>query len=207
MQRSSTSWGSARGQEPDSHDPVASGTVQDVNAGESEEQRLPGLRNRFRCAFNAEKDTALCKAHLSVPVAQNAEVAYLHKPVGQYMEQESPDKLTGIKGHHFPAVPVGIVLPTKGYLPSIYADEAMIGESDPVSIPTQILDHGCGAMEGRLAVHHPFPCGEPREEPREGFLEESHRSGEVKLRFLQERENLPPEESGHHLDGEKKSPL
>ena len=57
------------GQQPGPHGPLTSGTVQDVDAGESEEQRLPGLRSRFRYAFDAEKDAASCTTRLSVPVA------------------------------------------------------------------------------------------------------------------------------------------
>lgn len=96
-------------------------TVEDVDAGESEEQCLPWLRSGFRHLFDAEKDAASCETRLPGAVAQDTEVAYPHKSVGQYMEQESSDELTGIKGHHFSAVPIDIVLPGKGYLPSIHA--------------------------------------------------------------------------------------
>lgn len=178
--------------------------MQDVDAGEAEEQCLPGLRSGFRHPFDAEKHAASCETRHPMPIAHNAEGTYPHKPVGQYVEQESSDKLTGIKGHHFSSVPVGIILPGKGYFPSLSADEAMIGESDPVGIPTKVLDHGFGAMEGRLAIDHPFPGIELLEERREGFLERSDRSGKVKLRVFHEGEDLPPEESGHYLDGQKK---
>lgn len=181
--------------------------MQDVDAGEAEEQCLPGLRSGFRHPFDAEKHAASCETRHPMPIAHNAEGTYPHKPVGQYVEQESSDKLTGIKGHHFSSVPVGIILPGKGYFPSLSADEAMIGESDPVGIPTKVLDHGFGAMEGRACNRPPIPLRRVLEEGREGFLERSNRSGEVKLLLFQEREDLPPEEARHYLDGQEKPSL
>lgn len=105
--------------------------------------------------------TALLKTGLSVSVAQQTKVPYFDKPVREHMEQEPPDELSGIKGHGLFGIPVSVVLPEEGDLPGLYADETMIGKSDPVGIASQILDHRFGTVKRRLAVDHPFPAIEP----------------------------------------------
>ena len=66
-------------------------------------------------------------------VAQEPELACLHEPVGEDAEEEPPDELESFKSHDLLFVPVRVVLPEEGDLDILHADDAVVGDGDPVA--------------------------------------------------------------------------
>jgi hypothetical protein len=108
-----------------------------------------------------------------------------------------PDELGSIKGHGFYLIPIGIILPRKGNLSILKAEDPMIGNGDSVGVPSEILKNRLRA-EGGLAVDDPFLDIEPGQESGELVFHTRYGSGEHKLislvRPLQKREELSPEQ-------------
>src|SRR5208337_2916411 len=108
------------------HLSLAQGTAGHIDPGDPRKRLLPGFgRCRVRLLYS-EQGAAGLETRLSVPVAQQTEVAYLHEPVGKDVEEEPPDELGGIEGHDLLSVPVGIVLPEEGDQPVLHADDAVV---------------------------------------------------------------------------------
>ena len=86
-----------------------------------------------------------------MPVAQKPEVAYLHEPVRQDVEEEPPDELGGIEGHDLLFIAVGVILPPEGDVAILHADDAVVRDRYPVSVPAEITEHILGPLNGGLA--------------------------------------------------------
>src|SRR5271157_1247748 len=78
------------------HPPLANRTPGHVDPRDPQERLLPRLRGYRLRLFHSEKHTAGFEAPLAAPVAQEPEVAYLHEPVRQDVEEEPPDELGGL---------------------------------------------------------------------------------------------------------------
>ena len=187
------------------HPPLADRTPGQVDAGDPQERLLPGFCKRRLRLFHAEEHTAGLETLLPVPVAQEPEVAYLHEPVGEDVEKEPPDELGGVEGHDLLFIAVGIILPQKGDPAILHADDAVVGNGDPVGISPEVTKDGLRPVEGRLGVDHPLLRVEASEEGCEVLL------GGLKafllVGFFQTGEELPSEQPGHHLHGEEEPPL
>jgi hypothetical protein len=80
------------------------------------------------------------------------------EPLGQHVEQKTPDELACIKRHHlvaFGAV-AAIVLVAEGDAPLVEADQPRVGDGDAVGLARQIGQHRLGACEGGLGVDEPI---------------------------------------------------
>ena len=63
--------------------------------------------------MKSQKLAALREGELLGSVGQKAEVTQAHEAIGEYVEEESANKLLGVKGHRFqpvfvPSVPVAM---------------------------------------------------------------------------------------------------
>jgi hypothetical protein len=87
-------------------------------------------------------------------------VADVVDPLGQHMRQKAPDALVGGQGHGFPTL-VCRVLVAEAHLVIIDGEQAVVGQRDPVDIPTQVLQDWLRALHGGFAVDHP-PFGPDR---------------------------------------------
>ena len=138
------------------HPPLAERTPGQVDAGDPQERLLPGFCKRRLRLFHAEEHTAGLETFLPVPVAQEPEVAYLHEPVGEDVEEEPPDELGSLEGHDLLFVTVGIILPEEGDLAILRTDDAVVRDRDPVGVPPEVAEDGLWPVEGRLGVDHPL---------------------------------------------------
>jgi hypothetical protein len=93
---------------------------------------------------------------LAVSIAQESVVANAVESSGENMEEESSDELIGREGHDFLLIVVAVVPPVEFDLPVFDFHQPMIGNSDPVSLATDVVHHLLRAGEGRLCVDHPF---------------------------------------------------
>ena len=72
------------------------------------------------------------------------------------MEQEAADELDRIEGHRAAAVVMPGVPPAEGHLAVVEAEESTVGDSDPVRVACQVLQHMFWTTEGRLGVDYPL---------------------------------------------------
>ena len=140
-----------------------------------------------------------------MPVAQKPEVAYLHEPVGEDVEEEPPDELGSLKGHDLLLIAVGVVLPTERDLAILHADDAVVRDRDPVGVPPEIAEDVLGPVEGRLGVNHPLLGIEAFQQTRE-VLPHGLKLASL-MSLFEKREELPSEQPGHDLHGEEKPSL
>ena len=85
----------------------------------------------------------LTKRHLLrfVPVPEQTVMPNLHKPFGQDMKQEAPDKFHGGQRHDFFFSAIGIIPPFECDLPVSDIQDPVVGNHDPVSIAPEVMDH------------------------------------------------------------------
>ena len=76
-----------------------------------------------------------------IPVSKQSIMPDLHKPFGQDMKQEAPDKLHGGQRHDFFFSAIGIITPFKSDLSVSDMQDPVVGNGYPVSIPAKIMDH------------------------------------------------------------------
>jgi hypothetical protein len=72
------------------------------------------------------------------------------------MQQESANEFLHIQRHRFQLVAVFIIPPAEGYAPIIQADQAVIGNSHPMSVAAQIIKNLMGTAKGRLGINNPL---------------------------------------------------
>ena len=89
-------------------------------------------------------------------VCQQPEVTYPYITFGQYMKQESSDKLISLDRHGLLAVIVGIISPEKRDIAVPDIEDAVIADGDPVGISPEVLKYPFGATEGRFAIDNPL---------------------------------------------------
>ena len=92
----------------------------------------------------------------AVAVGKQSEVADLDEAGRQDMEQETPDELDRIELHDAAAVVMPGVPPAEAHLSVVEAEQSSVGDSDPVCVAGQILQHMFGPSERRLGIDHPL---------------------------------------------------
>jgi hypothetical protein len=158
-----------------------------------------GLRQR------SEELLALSQLRPPSPVGQEAEKANANEALGQHMQQEPPQELVGGDGHFPLLAAVGVVLPPKGDLAIGQLDKAVVGNSYPVCVSRQIMEHMLRAAEGRLGIDHPIPAEQFPQECSEGpfRLQRFETAGKEKVSFsksaLQTRHELAAENTTEYL--------
>ena len=84
---------------------------------------------------------AECKLLRFIPVSEQPVMPDLHKPFGQDMKQEAPDKFHGGQRHDFFFSAIGIIPPFECDLSIPDMHDPVIGNGNPVSIPPKVMDH------------------------------------------------------------------
>lgn len=150
---------------------------------------------------------ALAQSYLIgfVPVPQEAIVPNFHETLWEHMHEETADELESGDGHDFPTVVVPVVAPFERDIAVVNAEDAMVRDSDAVSIPSEILNDAIGRFEWRFAIDHPFLVMASTQEVHEmlivsqvGLTSEKH-----EVLRLQQMKELAAELARHDLDGDK----
>ena len=102
-------------------------------------------------------------------MGQKTEVADADEAGGKHVEQEAAQEFLDRKGHEALLVAVRGVSPTKGDLPALEGDQAVIGDRHAVGVATEITENMFWTTEGQLAVDHPVLTEEGTEERSEHF--------------------------------------
>jgi hypothetical protein len=102
-------------------------------------------------------------------MGEETEVTDAHEARGKHVEQKASQELVHGQGHEARLVAVGGVSPTEGDLVARQGNEAMVGDSHPMSVGAQVVKDILGAPEGRFAVDDPVPREEWAQEGRESF--------------------------------------
>ena len=85
------------------------------------------------------------------------------EPAGQHMQQETADELIGTECHGLGPVAMPAILPAKGDLTVIGADQPMVGNDHAMGITAQVLQDLLGATEGGLGIDDPVGVAQRRE--------------------------------------------
>ena len=101
-------------------------------------------------------------------VGKKAVVANPHEATGEHVEKEPAKKLEWVEAHGSLNVVVGVVLVAESDLTVVEGDEPLVGDSDPMGVSGEVLEHLLGTTERGLGVNHPvfvskgleptFPC-------------------------------------------------
>ena len=78
------------------------------------------------------------------------------KSLWRNVHQKAPDKLNPRKSQLVPPSFVPVIFNRKSYGFFVHADNPMVADRNAVSIFSEILDHGLGAMECLFAVRNPL---------------------------------------------------
>lgn len=84
----------------------------------------------------------------------------------QDMDEEAPHKLRRLECHGLVTIVLlgAVVLPLKGNVVFIDADEARVGDGDAVGITREVGQHGLGPGEGRSCIDVPFAPAKSNDE-------------------------------------------
>ena len=124
------------------------------------------------------------------------------------MDEEAADKLRRIEGHGGVAVLLlgAVVLPLKGNVVFIEADESRVGDSDSVGVSGEILEYSAGPGKWRSSINIPFAVTKASEETFKGarMLKVLEMAEEVQALLSVEREEFieeqTTEQGGEHFD-------
>ena len=100
-------------------------------------------------------------------VSEQAEVADADQPFGQNVKKKSAQELICRNGHDLLLAAVSIVPPAEGDAIVLKGHESMVGDSDAMSVASQVLENMFGAAEGWLGIDHPVLLAELPEEVAE----------------------------------------
>lgn len=104
---------------------------------------------------------------LNISRRHQAEVADADKAVGEYMEEEAPDKLLGSQADKPVGSRVLVVPGTEGNGLAIKGKEPLVGDGHPVGVMPQVAEDMPGSTEGRFGVDDPFDSPESSDPPFE----------------------------------------
>jgi hypothetical protein len=131
------------------------------------------------------------------------------EPVGQAVQQEAADELVRIERHQAGRVAMTIVAPAESHARRIGADQAAVGDGDPVGVAAEIGQHMFGRSEGRLGINDPALGPQRPERGGEGRRAvqraECAEEAQPPLRVgcLEPLQEQPPEQAGEHMDGKE----
>jgi hypothetical protein len=89
-------------------------------------------------------------------VGEKSVVTDALEAVGQNMQQEPAYELAGCERHRLRPCSVAIVAPREGDAAFIDREEAVIGDRNPVCVPSQVGKNVLGAGKRSLGVDQPF---------------------------------------------------
>jgi hypothetical protein len=102
-------------------------------------------------------------------MGQETEVADAHEAWGKHVEQKAAQELLDRQGQEALLVAVGGVSPAKGDLVTGQSQQAVVGDSDPMGVGAQVVEHIVRAPEWRFAVDDPVLAEQGAQEGGEGL--------------------------------------
>ena len=97
-------------------------------------------------------------------------MADAHEASGQHVGEKPAEELFGGKSHLSLLVAVGVILPAKGHLLSVEAQQAVIGDRHPMGVAAEVTEHLYWPAESWLGIDDPVLTEEGSQESREAFL-------------------------------------
>jgi hypothetical protein len=79
-----------------------------------------------------------------------------HKPMRKDVHKEAPYKLKCGNRHNLPLIAVPVIAPFEGDLAVLYFQNAAVGNSNAVCIPSEVFHNTGGRFEWRLTVYDPL---------------------------------------------------
>jgi hypothetical protein len=178
------------------------------------EEILPGYPVFFLVSMmDPEKSHAPRQFAFSVSVTQEAVVPDLDKSLWQDVEEKAANELVRLQSHELDGIIV-LAIPVLERDPAAFQGyQPVVGYGHPVGVSSQVVDNLLSAVEGGLAVHHPFLLIEAAQEGVKGmgFFQRSNVARERQLLFVSEvfevSQELTPKHPGEHFDRDKELPL
>jgi len=141
----------------------------DVDARQPQHQGVHGFdRAGSRGGALAQRLPALGELGRARAVGEEAEVPDADEAVGHDVQEKAADELRRLQLHHLHAIAVGVVFPAEAHPAIVEAEEALVGQRDPMGVAAQVLEHLLGAGEGAFSVHDPVRLAKLAEPLREG---------------------------------------
>jgi hypothetical protein len=139
-------------------------------------------------------------------VRQESVVADPDEALREDVEKEALEEVDCGKGHPPRVVSVSPVLPSKRELVVLDADEAIVGDRDPMRVAREIVDDLLGPGHGRLRVHHPVLS---RSGTEDFWNLGAHRRLEFALSpgILETGEEFSSEDEREDMDGKEEAGL
>ena len=173
--------------------------------------RRLGVRRHRPCGASRllKQHAAQPELRLAAPVRAQPIMAEALEASRQDMEQEPPDELDGIEGHQAGAVPMGVVLPSKGHPPVLQGQQAPMRDRHAMRRTRQILQHLSRTTGGWLGLHHPLRGPEGGQEllpprgMREGVALPLQRQGTCRVGLTEQGEEQTTEPPTQDTDREE----
>lgn len=78
------------------------------------------------------------------------------KAVRQAVDEEAENELVRMKRHQPGRVAMTVITPAEGHPGLVSADQATVGDGDPVCVAAEIGEDMLGRSEGRLGINDPI---------------------------------------------------
>lgn len=91
-----------------------------------------------------------------VTIAKQPVMAYFHKPRGKDMDDETPYEFVSKQIHNLTAVFIFVITPFETNYSILNPQDPAVGNSNPVSIASEILYHTSSVPKRRFAINHPL---------------------------------------------------
>lgn len=125
------------------------------------------------------------------------------------MEQEAANELGRLQRHGLLAIVIPVVAPAEADLPLVDIHQAVVGDRDPMGVPTEVLEDLRRSAEWGVRIDHPLGLPEGRQVLLEdGRVSEGHERAiavepATRERRLQGLEEQPPEQPREDADGQE----
>jgi len=116
-------------------------------------------------------------------MSKDSEVADTDESGRENMKQEPPHKLRGGQCHCALLIVVSRITPAERDLAIDQRNQAVIGDSHPVGVAAEILQHVIGASERPLGVDHPVATEQRSQHDGEGLGARQRSQRTVKAEF------------------------
>ena len=101
----------------------------------------------------------MASGHVLVPrpIREQAVIPHAVEAAREHMQEDAPDELRRGQGHGLLTRCVGtaVVGVAEPDLPRVEGEEPLVGDGDPMRVPTAVIEHLVGPGEGWLGVDHP----------------------------------------------------
>ena len=106
---------------------------------------------------SAEELSALGHVLVPRPIREQAVIPHAVEAAREHMQEDAPDELRRGQGHGLLTRCVGtaVVGVAEPDLPRVEGEEPLVGDGDPMRVPTDVIEHLVGPGEGWLGVDPP----------------------------------------------------